>query len=234
MVTRHSFEHGLHELHLELMKMAAMVEESIENTIVALKKQDTELARKIFLNDDVIDEQEQRIEKMCLNLIARQQPLAKDLRTISTALKIITDMERIADHSADIAEITLRMAGEKYIKPLVDIPKMAELAKDMVHRSIDSYVRQDVALAQQVCDADDEVDDLFSKIKLELINIVKNDPVSIDQVINFLFIAKYLERMADHATNIGEWVVFNVTGQHDHLQKKVLYRNDITNNPFAT
>lgn len=231
MSARHSFDHGLEELHHDLIKMGSLVEESIENTIHALKKQDIELARKIFMNDDVIDDLEQKIERQCLNLIARQQPLAKDLRTISTALKIITDMERIADHSADIAEITIRMASEKYIKPLIDIPKMAELAKNMVNKAIDSYIRQDIDLAQKVCASDDEVDDLFSKIKLELINIIKNDSDAVDQIINFMFISKYLERMADHATNIAEWVVFNVTGEHEHLAK-LFHRDDTKNNPF--
>jgi phosphate transport system protein len=232
MVTRHSFDHDLEELHLELIKMGSLVEESIENTIQALKKQDVELARKIFRNDDIIDDLEKIIERKCLNLIARQQPLAKDLRTISTALKIITDMERIGDHSSDIAEITIRMAGEKYIKPLVDIPKMADCARQMVKKAIDAYIRQDITLAQEVCASDDEVDDLFSKIKLELTNLMKNDVQAIDQVINFMFIAKYLERMADHATNIAEWVVFNVTGEHEHLAKQ-LHRDDRKNNPFV-
>lgn len=215
--TRHFFDRELEELHLQIIKMGSLVEESIEKTMLALKKQDIELARDIFENDDVIDEFEQKIERICLTLIARQQPLAKDLRTISTALKIITDMERIADHSADIAEITLRMANVKYIKPLIDIPKMAELAKNMVNKSIDAYIKQDIELAQAVCDSDDEVDNLFSKITLELINLMKNDSSTVEQAIDFMLIAKYLERMADHATNIGEWVVFNVTGEHDHL-----------------
>ncbi|MCX8131131.1 MAG: phosphate signaling complex protein PhoU [Clostridia bacterium] len=217
MVTRHFFDRELEELHLQIIKMGSLVEESIEKTIHALKKQDLELAKKIFEDDDIIDDMEQKIERICLNLIARQQPLAKDLRTISTALKIITDMERIADHSADIAEITIRMANVKYIKPLIDIPRMAELAKKMVNRSIDAYIRQDIELAQAVCNSDDDVDNLFSKITLELINLMKNDPDTIEQAIDFMLIAKYLERMADHATNIGEWVVFNVTGEHDHL-----------------
>jgi len=230
--TRHYFDKELEALHLQLIKMGSLVEESIENTILALKKQDVELARKIFWNDDVIDGMEQKIEKMCLNLIARQQPLAGDLRTISTALKIITDMERIADHSADIAEITIRMANEKYIKPLIDIPRMAELAKQMVNKAIDAFIRQDMGLAREVCRSDDAVDDLFSRIVLELINIVKNDPETIEQVINFMFIAKYLERMADHATNIGEWVVFNVTGEHAHLARHE-NKDDRINNPFV-
>ena len=219
MVTRHSFDQGLDDLHLELIRMGSLVEESIDNTIQALRKQDVELAQQVFLNDDVIDDLEQKIEKKCMNLIARQQPLAKDLRTISTALKIITDMERIADHSADIAELTIRMANVKYIKPLIDIPRMAEMAKQMVNKSIDAYVKQDIKLAEEVCASDDDVDDLFNKIVLELVNIMKNDPEAVEQAIDFMFIAKYLERMADHATNIGEWVVFNVTGEHDHLAR---------------
>jgi phosphate transport system protein len=232
MITRRSFDMELKELHKELIKMGSLVEESIENTIMALKKQDVRLAKRIFLNDDVIDDFEQKIERRCLHLIATQQPLAKDLRSIGAALKIITDMERIADHSADIAEITIRMAGEKYLKALIDIPLMADLAKDMVKRALDAYVRQDIELAREVCSDDDDVDNLFSKMKLELINIVKNEPDSIDQVINFLLIAKYLERMADHATNIGEWVVFNVTGEHEHLAK-MLHKDDAKRNPFA-
>lgn len=231
MVTRHYFDKELEELHLELIKMGSMVEESIDNTIAALKNQDVNLAREIFRNEDVIDDMEKKIEKKCLNLIARQQPLAKDLRTISTALKIITDMERIADHSADIAEITIRMSKEKYIKPLVDIPKMAELAKQMVNKALDAYVKQDIELAKKVCASDDAVDELFSKIVLEMISFIKNDPQVTEQATDFMFIAKYLERMADHATNIGEWVVYNVTGEHNHLASHNT-KDDSINNPF--
>ncbi len=231
MVTRQAFDQDLEDLHLDLIKMGSMVEESIDNTIMALKKQDVELAKAIFKNDDLIDEMEKKIEKRCLNLIARQHPIARDLRTISTTLKIITDIERIGDHSADIAEITIRMANEKYIKPLIDLPKMADKAKKMVNSSIDSYVKQDVELAKKVCASDDEVDELFFKIILELINIMKNDSRTIEQAINLMFTAKYLERMADHATNIAEWVVYNVTGEHKHLAK-MLHRDDVKHHPF--
>jgi phosphate transport system protein len=231
MVVRYTLEEDLQVLHHNLIKMGSLVEESIENTILALKKQDTALSKQIFKGDDAIDELEQKIEKKCLMMIAMQQPLAKDLRLISTALKIITDMERIADHSSDIAEITIRMAGEKYIKPLIDIPKMSELAKLMVKKSIDAYVKLDINLANEVCASDDEVDDLFFKIILELINIMKNNNQAIEQAIDFMFIAKYLERMADHATNIGEWVVYAVTGEHEHLASQ-LHRDDRKNNPF--
>ena len=232
MITRHSFDNELNELYMELIKMGGLVEESIDKTITALKNHDVKLAKKIFLDDDIIDNLEQSIERKCLRLIATQQPLAKDLRSIGTALKMITDLERIADHSADIAELTIRMADEKYVKALIDIPKMADLTKTMVKKSIDSYVKQDIELAKEVCASDDDVDNLFAQIKVELINIVKNDPGSVDQVINFLFISKYLERMADHATNIGEWVAFNVTGEHERLAK-MLHKDDAKRNPFA-
>ncbi len=219
-MVRHSFDKELEQLQDLMVKMAGLVEESIEDSIVALKKQDIELARKVYESDDNVDDLESKIERICINLIARQQPLAKDLRTISTALKIITDMERIADHAADIAELTIRMADLKYIKPIIDIPVMAELAKKMVIRSIDSYIKQDIDLAKEVCDSDDEVDDMFSRIVLELINIMKNNPETVEQATDLMFIVKYLERIGDHATNIAEWVVFNVTGSHDHLARK--------------
>ncbi len=231
MVIRQSFEQKLKDLHLDLIEMGSLVEESIENTILALKNQDIELARNIFEKDDLIDDLERNIEKKCLILIARQQPIAKDLRTITAALKIITDMERIGDHSSDIAEITIRMAHEKYIKPLIDIPKMAEKAKQMVKKSIDAYIRQDIELAKEVCASDDDVDELFHRIVLELINIMKNDPNSVEQAVNLMLIAKYLERMGDHATNISEWVVYNVTGEHEHLAK-YMHKDDRKNNPF--
>lgn len=216
-MVRNSFDKELENLQGLMVKMAGLVEESIENSIQALKKQDIELAKQVYENDDTIDELESKIEKICINLIARQQPMAKDLRLISTALKIITDMERIADQAADIAELTIRMAEMKYIKPLIDIPLMADLAKKMVIKSIDAYIKQDITLAREVCDSDDEVDDLFSKIVLELINIMKNNPETVEQATDFMFVVKYLERIGDHATNIAEWVVFNVTGSHEHM-----------------
>ncbi|PNT94492.1 phosphate signaling complex protein PhoU [Clostridium thermosuccinogenes] len=216
-MTRHHFDKELEELHHELIRMGSMVEESIENAIYALKKQDIELAKKVLDNDDAIDAQEKKIERICLMLIARQQPLAKDLRVISTALKIITDMERIADHSSDICEITLRMANERYVKPLIDIPLMAEKAKQMVNKAIDAYVKRDVELAKEVCASDDAVDELFSKITFEVTSIMRNNSEAVEQCVDFILIAKYLERMADHATNIGEWVIFSVTGEHMHL-----------------
>lgn len=213
-MARGHLDKELESLHNNMLKMASLTEESIEKAITALKKQDIELAKEVFQGDDLIDDLEKIIERQCLNLIALQQPIAKDLRTTGAALKIITDIERIADQSADIAEITIKMASEKYIKPLLDIPKMAEYTKVMVSKVIDAYIRQDVELAKSVAVCDDKVDDLFYKIVLELTGMMKNNPDTVEQAIDLILIAKYLERMADHATNIGEWVIYNVTGKH--------------------
>ncbi|MDK2933676.1 MAG: phosphate transport system protein [Clostridiales bacterium] len=217
MVSRHYFDLELESLHQDLVEMGSKVQESIDNAINALKNQDVELSRQVFKNDDIIDELEHKIERKCINLIARQQPLAKDLRSISTALKIITDMERIADHSADICELTIKMADQKYIKPLIDIPKMAEAAKKMVNNAIHAYVTQNVELAEKVCADDDIVDDYFVKVVDELRELIRENPDVVYQATNFILVAKYLERMGDHATNISEWVIYNVTGVHKDL-----------------
>ena len=214
---RIEFEKELEELHMDLIKMAILVEQSIEKAIEALDTLNKEKAIRILKNDDAIDEQEKIIERKCLNLIARQQPIAKDLRFISTTLKIITDLERIADQSADIADLVIKMNGQKLIKPLVDIPAMAEKTRKMVKESINAYVSSNTELAEKVCKEDDIVDDYFTKIVLDLINIIKNDNSYVDQATNLMFVAKYLERMSDHATNICEWVIFNVTGEHINL-----------------
>ncbi|MGE4283651.1 MAG: phosphate signaling complex protein PhoU [Clostridia bacterium] len=217
MVTRHYFDLELESLHQDIIEMGAKVEDSIDKAIIAFKEQNVELARKVFKDDDIIDEYEHKIERKCINMIARQQPLAKDLRTISTALKIITDMERIADHAADICEFTIKMANEKYIKPIIDIPKMAKLAMIMVKNAIDAYVRQDVELAKKVCADDDEVDDYFVMLVDELRDLIRDNPDTVYQATNFILVVKYLERIGDHATNIGEWVIYNVTGVHTDM-----------------
>jgi phosphate transport system protein len=214
MVLRIRFMEELSELHKQLVEFASFVEESIDRTIIALKSQDIELAARIISDDDIADEMEKKIERMCLNLIAKHQPLAQDLRTISTTLKILTDLERIADHSSDIAELTVRLSKEHYIKPLVDIPKMANVARKMVTNSINSFINNDQTLAAEVCKNDDEVDSLFNIIVLELISLMKDAPNKVEQCIDLMFIAKYLERMGDHATNIAEWAIYNITGEH--------------------
>lgn len=215
MTMRLRLSEELTQLHNKLILFASFVEGSIDKTITALKDLDRDLAAKIIKDDDIADEMEKTIEKMCLGLIARHQPLAHDLRIISTTLKIITDLERIADHSSDIAELTIRMANETFVNLPYDIPKMADLARKMVTDSTDSFVKSNTVLAHQVCESDDEADTLFNSIILELAGIMKDAPGKVEHCIDLMFVAKYLERMGDHATNIAEWTIYNVTGAHE-------------------
>lgn len=230
-MTRFSFEKALEELEFALIKMSTYVEESIDSAITALKTQDMQLAKQVIDDDDIIDDMEHDLEKMCVNLIARQQPIAKDLRMITAVLKLITDLERIADHSADISELTLYMGKTKFIKPLIDIPKMAEMAKKMTGMSIQAYIKRDYNLAREVCASDDYVDDLFAQVKFDLAELMKSNPDSVDHIIDLVMIAKYVERMADHATNIGEWVAYSITGNHEHLAH-LYHKDSLTSNPF--
>ncbi len=230
-MTRFSFEKALKELEFNLSKMGTYVEESIDFAITALKNKDMELARQVIEDDDIIDDMEHNLEKLCITLIACQQPIAKDLRMITAVLKLITDLERIADHSADICELIITIGKTQYIKPLIDIPRMAEMAKKMTEMAISSYIKKDYDMALKVCASDDYVDDLFSKVKFDLAILMKSNPESIDHIIDLVMIAKYIERMADHATNIGEWVAYSITGNHEHLAH--MYHKDTLNqNPF--
>ncbi|QUI22721.1 phosphate signaling complex protein PhoU [Vallitalea pronyensis] len=214
MPARFVFEQKLQQLHQDLIKMEAVVERSLDDAIKALKKQDVELAKEVIKRDDEIDRMELVLEKECLLLIVRQQPMAADLRDIAAVLKIITDLERIGDHCTDISEYTIRLANEKYVKPLVHIPEMAEEVKKMIKDTIDSCVNKDIELAKDVCARDDRIDNYFDTIVEELTTIMASNPDVVKQCTDFLFIVKYLERMGDHATNIAEWIIFTVTGEH--------------------
>lgn len=218
-MTRNYFEQELQELDVLLIKMSSMVEETLNDSIKALKQQNVELAQKVIDNDDAIDDMEIEVEDKCLKLIALQSPLAKDLRMIATALKIITDLERIADYAVDISKITIRLSGEKYIKELIDIPRMTEIISDMLRASIDSYVNQDVNKAREAAQMDDEVDGIHKQIFRELLLIMMEDPKKINQATYFLFVSRYLERIGDHITNICERVIYSVTGEYVDLNE---------------
>ncbi len=218
-MTRNHFDNELQELIKDMIKMSSIVEEALSDSINALKKQDIELADKVIALDDLVDSMELEIEDKCLKLIALQQPIAKDLRIIATALKIISDLERIADHAVDIAKITKRLSGEKYIKELIDLPRMAYIVTGMVKDSIDAYVRQDVEKAREVSKRDDEVDGLHSQIFRELLLLMMEDPRKINQSTYFLFISQSIERIADHVTNVCEWIIYAVTGEHVDLNE---------------
>ena len=216
---RNRFDRQLEQLNNELINMGSLIEEAIEMAITALMKQDAKKAKEIVDFDEEIDEKEREIESLCLKLLLQQQPVAKDLRQISAALKMITDMERIGDHAADISEMTILMAGTPYIRNIEHLQTMAKEAMVMLVKSIEAYVEKDLELSRQVMEADDAVDRLFEENKQELINFISdNKGVQGKKAIDLIMVAKYLERIGDHATNIAEWVEFSITGIHKDSQ----------------
>jgi len=217
MVARQIFEDELNRLHSEIVRMGIAVENSISDTLTALIEKDGELAEKIIEGDDRIDEMELKIEKMCLEIIARQQPVAKDLRDITSALKLITDFERIADHAEDISErvIALTQMGNYMVQH--NLILMGEIAKEMIRGSLDAYVTRNLETAKSVITKDDKVDSLYLDLKAEYVRMMGIDPGKIEQYVELLLICKYFERIADHAQNVAEWVVFYVEGSHKNL-----------------
>lgn len=212
-MARQTYDQALNDLQQEILKMASLVEEAIFKAVQSLANQDVALAQLVIDGDELIDQMEIDIEDRCLRLIALQQPIARDLRIISTAIRIIAHLERMADHARHIARTTIRLDGQPLIKPLVDIPRMATLAQKMLKDSIDAYVRLDVALAEQIGRDDDAVDALYSQVFRELLTYMMEDPRTIGQATHLIFVGRYLERIADHAQNIAEWIIFLVTGE---------------------
>ena len=214
---RNRFDRQLSTLNDELIEMGSMIEKSIETAIKALVNQDVDLARHAIEADEEIDRQERIIEDLCLKLLLQQQPVAKDLRLISSALKMITDMERIGDHASDISEITIALADQPYIKKLEHIQQMAKETMIMLVGSIEAFVDKDLEKANEVIKRDDVVDDLFDKVKKELIQMIHENADKGEQAADLLMVAKYLERIGDDATNISEWVIFSITGEHKSM-----------------
>ena len=212
---RNRFDRQLVTLNDEMIEMGSMIEKAIQQAITALITQDVDKAKEIIQYDEDIDHQEKTIENLCLKLLLQQQPVARDLRVISSALKMITDMERIGDHASDISEMAILMADRPYIKKLEHIQEMAKESSLMLVGSIEAFVNKDLQQAHDIIVRDDVVDDLFEKIKTELIKIIHKDPNVGDQAMDLLMVAKYLERIGDHACNIADWVIFSITGTHD-------------------
>lgn len=223
---RNLLDRELQKLHEEILRLGGMVENSVDQTIVALRDMNADLAESIIAKDDEIDRMEGSIEKHCLSLFALQHPMAGDLRIIGSSLKMLTDLERIADHSADIAELTVRLAKSRTTRPQATIFQMAERARGMIRKSLEAYLTGDVEAAKAVCSEDDVVDNMFNDIIMDMVNRMKQDPSCVETSIDLMFIVKYLERMADHATNIGEWVIYNKTGVHDHMQHPQQHEHD--------
>lgn len=211
---RNRFDEQLEKLNVELIKLGALCEESISCAVKALfDEKSSAMIEKVNANEEEIDHLERDIEGLCMKLLLQQQPIAKDLRTISSALKMISDMERIGDQSQDIAEIagfvhSTNLAGK------VHISEMATEAVKMVTTGVDSFVKKDLSLAQRTIDMDDNVDRLFVEVKNELVGLIREDAQDAEFFLDLLMAAKYLERIGDHATNIAEWVIFSITGEH--------------------
>ncbi|CAG7655952.1 phosphate signaling complex protein PhoU [Paenibacillus allorhizosphaerae] len=213
------FHQSLNQLQHSLLDMGSRVEQLIHQAVDALARMDEPLAKQTIEQDDEIDEMMIRIEEDALRLIALQQPMGSDLRILSTAIKIATDLERIADHAVDIAKICVRLNGEQLVKPLVDIPKMAELAKAMLRESLLSYTERDVHRASALAGKDDEVDKLYSTVVLDVNALMGNDFAKNRQLSQLMLAAHFLERVADHTTNIGEGVIYMVTGKRKDLNQ---------------
>lgn len=210
---RNRFDEELEQLGCELIEMGAMIERAIAGAVKALLQNDVAKAREIASLDDEIDHKERDIERRCLRLLLQQQPVARDLRLVSAALKMITDMERIGDQAEDIAEIVV-LLGNEPAPPIDHIDEMARITIQMVSESIDAFVKKDLDLVRAVITRDDAVDELFDHVKSELVRMIARNPKEGEQAIDYLMIAKYLERIGDHATNIAEWVEFSMTGEH--------------------
>ena len=206
---RNKFDHQMQVLNNDLIEMGALIEAAIASSIKALKEQDTELAKKVVAEDQTVNQKERDIEAMCLRLLLQQQPVARDLRLISAALKMITDMERIGDHAADISEMTILMSSDKpYRVNIEHVKSMASETMLMLIRAIEAYVEKNNDKAHVVMKQDDVVDELFDKVKAELIDFIREHPEDGEQAEDLLMVAKYFERIGDHATNIAEWVEF--------------------------
>ena len=210
---RNRFDEQLNTLNNELITMGALCEEAISSAVKLLIDNDVKMKENVLETDKQIDQKERDIETLCMKLLMQQQPVASDLRTISSALKMISDMERIGDQASDIAEIA-EYANGCGMQSEIHIADMARATIQMVTDSIDSFVKKDVNLAHTVIEHDNTVDDLFDKVKGELISAIENKAANAEALIDLLMIAKYFERIGDHAENIAEWVIYSITGKH--------------------
>jgi phosphate transport system protein len=212
-MSRVDFDRHLRALQDDLLVLGSMVEKAIAKALDALKRRDLATSRQVVQEDDAIDQQRYQLEEKCIELIATQQPMARDLRTLITILHVAVELERMGDYAEGIGKISLMMGDEPPLKPLIDIPRMAEKATDMLRRSLDALISRDTAAASQVCKDDDEVDALYDQVYRELLTYMLQDPKTIQRATHLLWVAHDLERTADRATNIAELVIYLVTGK---------------------
>jgi phosphate transport system protein len=211
--TDKAYEEELAQLRTHILEMGGLVEDQIAQATRALTERDQATAHATIERDHTVNRLDVEIDDLCIKLLALRQPAARDLRLITTALKITTDLERIGDLATNIAERAIELGTELPIKPYIDLPRMGEVARDMVHRSLDAFVREDADLALSVCASDDRLDDLHAQLFRELLSFMVEDPKTITRAMRLLFVSKALERVGDHATNIAEMVIFLVKGR---------------------
>ncbi len=214
---RSKFDEQLTELNNEMIKMGTMIESSIAKAVEALGKKDEALAREIMNGDIEIDRTQKKIEDICFNLLIQQQPVARDLRTITAAMKMVTDMERIGDHAADISEMTIFMGKGQHDANLSHINKMASETVLMLNWSIEAYIERDKVKAEDVIAHDDIVDALFDETKKDIISLIHENPKDGEEATDLLMVAKYFERIGDHATNIAEWVIYSLKKSENEM-----------------
>jgi phosphate transport system protein len=214
------FERALQKLQDDMLFLGSMVEEALVESIKVLKRRDISGSHRLIEADDRINEKRFAIERDALTLIATQQPMAGDLRTLAAIIEIAAELERIGDYARDIANINLMIGDESLVRPLMDISRMAEKARDMLHRSLDAFVKRNVELAKLIPAEDDEVDDLYNQVYRELIALITANPKNLDQSTYLLGVAHNLERTADRVVNICEWIVFTVTGEMEELSPR--------------
>ena len=214
MSIRARYEKELKDVFNNLVLMCRHIELAIENCVKALSERNVELAKEVYAEDKLIDKMERDIEQSCLKILMMESPVAGDFREVAAALKMITDLERIGDQARDIAEITTQFGSEEYIGKLEHIPQMAVIVIQMVKDGVHAYINRDLTLARSLDKTDDKVDKLFNTVMADLTALIKKNPDSAEQAIMFMMITKYLERIGDHAVNIGEWVEYAITGQH--------------------
>jgi phosphate transport system protein len=219
-MTRTVFTQNLQELHDGVLALGSMVEKAIGRAVESLRNQDVQLAQQVIDGDAAINDARWELEESSINLMATQAPMARDLRRIAAVMHIVTELERMADHAEGIAVLTLRTADEPHLKPLVDIPRMADIARELLVDALDAYTEMDAERARQIARRDDEVDRLYEQVYRELLTFMISDPRTITRATHLLWVAHNVERIADRVTNICERVVFVVTGQIEEMNRK--------------
>lgn len=216
---RIKFDEQLRTLNNEMISMGNMIQKAIQDTIDAFFSQNTVKARMIMKDDELVDREQKLIENICFQLLIQQQPVAKDLRTVTAAMKMVTDMERIGDHAADIAELTIVMSKSPFILNVEQVRRMSAETIVMLLSAVQAYVERDMEKAREVIDHDDVVDALFTEVKANLIKMMQNNPNNAEYAADLLMVSKYLERIGDHATNIAEWVIFSCSPENPQKNK---------------